>query len=37
LKGKKYETMKEAKKVGMIENTDEWEERWKSGGRDEET
>jgi glucuronyl/N-acetylglucosaminyl transferase EXT2 len=30
LKGKKYETMKEAKKVGMIENTEEWEERWKS-------
>mmetsp|Transcript_19233 Transcript_19233/g.30082 ORF Transcript_19233/g.30082 Transcript_19233/m.30082 type:complete len:627 (-) Transcript_19233:328-2208(-) len=34
LKRKKYETMKEAKKVGMIEKTDEWEKRWrkKSGG-----
>jgi len=29
---KKTETMKEAKKVGMIEKTEEWEERWKSGG-----
>ena len=28
LQGKKYQTMKEAKKKGMIENTDEWEERW---------
>jgi hypothetical protein len=29
---KKSETMNEAKKVGMIEKTEEWEERWESGG-----
>jgi hypothetical protein len=31
LKRKKYVTMKEAKKVGMIEKTEEWEKRWRSG------
>uniref|UniRef100_A0A7S2LXX7 Glycosyl transferase 64 domain-containing protein n=1 Tax=Skeletonema marinoi TaxID=267567 RepID=A0A7S2LXX7_9STRA len=31
LKRKKYATMKEAKKVGMIEKTEEWEKRWRSG------
>jgi hypothetical protein len=36
LKKKKYQTMKEAKKVGMIENTSEWEKRWKNGGGEEE-
>ena len=36
LKKKKYQTMKEAKKVGMIENTSEWEKRWKDGGGEEE-
>ena len=36
LKKKKYHTMKEAKKVGMIENTSEWEKRWKNDRGEEE-
>ena len=35
LKKKKYQTEKEARKVGMIEKTVEWKERWKRGEEDE--
>ena len=34
LNRKKYDTMKEAKKVGMIEKTVEWERRWKESGEE---